>query len=253
MGINLDKVLFDPAAADDTHNVGAYVRSADGTLITHTTIGLIEALDVNIAGASNLGIFDEDSAHNSGDKGQHVLAVRNDTPGSLVSADGDYAPLQVDADGRLRVFASLDSASVAEKAEDAAHVSGDVGSFSLAVRQDTPASSTSADGDYQAFKSDAQGRLWVNDSPVTGNYGAVSVGDTATDLFATDLANRKFVIIQNVGNKSIWVGMDNSVTTLNGVEIAPGSSAEFKGAAAINWHAIAPTGQTVDVRVMQFA
>lgn len=45
----------------------------------------------------------EDSAHVSGDVGVQVLGVRKDTVGSLVSADGDYSPLQVDENGSLRV------------------------------------------------------------------------------------------------------------------------------------------------------
>lgn len=47
------------------------------------------------------------------------------------------------------------------KAEDAAHTSGDVGVFILGVRQDTLASSTSTDGDYQAIKSDSTGAVYI--------------------------------------------------------------------------------------------
>lgn len=54
--------------------------------------------------------YAEDSAHASGDTGTVALVVRNDTPGSLCSADGDYAVLQVDADGALRV--TIDNSSV---------------------------------------------------------------------------------------------------------------------------------------------
>ena len=43
----------------------------------------------------------EDAAHSSGDKGIMALAVRNDTLAALAGTDGDYAPLQVDADGGL--------------------------------------------------------------------------------------------------------------------------------------------------------
>lgn len=46
---------------------------------------------------------DEDSPHQSGDKGIQVLGVRADAAGSLVDTDGDYAPFQVDATGALRV------------------------------------------------------------------------------------------------------------------------------------------------------
>lgn len=50
--------------------------------------------------ASSLGKA-EDAAHSSGDVGVFVLAVRNDGEDNLVSASGDYAPLQVNSDGNL--------------------------------------------------------------------------------------------------------------------------------------------------------
>jgi hypothetical protein len=46
--------------------------------------------------------------------------------------------------------------------EDAASVGGEQLSLSGTVRQDTPAGSTSLDGDYSYLKSDSVGRLWVN-------------------------------------------------------------------------------------------
>lgn len=107
------------------------------------------------------GRFLEDEAHTSGDPGLQMLAVRNDAGGSLVNTNGDYAPLQVGADGRLLVDANLSSS--AEYAEDTAATSGDIGNFVLAVRQDTLATSTSTDGDYAAFKTTALGELYVAD------------------------------------------------------------------------------------------
>jgi len=51
-------------------------------------------------GATNLGKA-EDAAHSSGDTGIMSLAVRNDDVAALGGADGDYAPLQVNAAGSL--------------------------------------------------------------------------------------------------------------------------------------------------------
>lgn len=53
-------------------------------------------------GASNLGKA-EDAAHSTGDVGVMSLAVRKDTATALAGTDGDYAPLEVDADGKLHV------------------------------------------------------------------------------------------------------------------------------------------------------
>lgn len=49
----------------------------------------------------------EDDPHSSGSVGNLILGVRNDTPGSLVSDDMDYAPLQFDEDGNLRTTAEI--------------------------------------------------------------------------------------------------------------------------------------------------
>lgn len=47
----------------------------------------------------------EDAAHTSGDTGVMPLAVRKDAATALADSDGDYAPLEVDASGRLHVAA----------------------------------------------------------------------------------------------------------------------------------------------------
>lgn len=244
--ITLDKLVFDPSVPDNGANVGAYLRGSDGTLITQTT----GFLDVNIAAASGLGIYPEDSAHASADPGQFVLAVRNDTEGTLAGADGDYAPLQVDASGRLRVVADLDTTNLTEKAEDAAHASGDIGAYILSVRQDTLSASASADGDYQSFKTDTLGRLRTSEAKQSGNYAAVSVGNTATDLMATDLANRTLVTLQNVSNRDVFIGFNSSVTTSNGIRLAAGASMDLPVNAAVNLHGITASG-TADVRFME--
>lgn len=67
--------------------------------------------------------FPEDSPHVSGDRGTAALAVRQDTPASLVDADGDYTLLQVDASGNLRttglVVASFSGGTLTNGAETA--------------------------------------------------------------------------------------------------------------------------------------
>jgi hypothetical protein len=192
-----DQLVFDTTNAGtitDSDKTLAGIISTDGsTLITDTLSGGKQGLDVYVinpvdttAGAEKA----EDAAHSSGDTGNFVLAVANHTEGALHSADGDYAALQVDDTGRLRVVADIDVTNQAEKAEDSAHTSGDIGSYSLTVRQDTLASSTSADGDYQSFKTDALGRLYtvapVSDALLTTIDADTSViaGDT-TSIDAT--------------------------------------------------------------------
>lgn len=126
------------------------------------------------------GQHDEDAAHSSGDPGLFMLAVRNDTEGSLVSADGDYAPFQVDSSGRLRVVADIDVTNQSEKDEDSAHVSGDTGSYVLAVRADSrpSGSNVSADGDYASFFVNDSGEQYVKDTDLET---AINNGQHAED------------------------------------------------------------------------
>lgn len=55
------------------------------------------------AGCAGGTQFAEDSVHVSGDVGTLALVVRRDTASTMVSADGDYSNLIVDASGRLHV------------------------------------------------------------------------------------------------------------------------------------------------------
>lgn len=64
----------------------------------------------------------EDSAHTTGDTGNFVLAVRNDAGTSLVDATLDYAPLQVNSVGELRVTTSGGASTGRDDTDDQAVV-----------------------------------------------------------------------------------------------------------------------------------
>jgi len=264
--IGTEKLVFDTSVAlDENSNVGAFLRSAAGTLITHTTDGAKERLDVDIklasGNAASFGIFAEDSVHASGDLGQHVLGVRSDAEAAL-AADGDYHPFLFNSVGRLKVDAEVSVATGSDKAEDAAHASGDIGTYTLSVRQDVLASSTSADGDYQSFKTDSVGSLWTRLSqPIEVSVpntavatSAVSVNDTVGGVAipTSNLTARKRVLIQNLGNKAIWIGA-SGVTIASGVRIAAGGNWETEAGPAIAFYGIANTGVTADVRILELS
>lgn len=77
-----------------------FTQITDGTDLATVTAG--GSLNVNITGGATGGTqYAEDTAHVSGDLGNGALVVRQDTPGSLAGASGDYSLLSVDANGRL--------------------------------------------------------------------------------------------------------------------------------------------------------
>lgn len=147
------------------------VRSdAGGSLVD--TDGDYSPLSINASGElrveANVAVqseYAEDSEHSSGATGQFILGVRNDANTSLVDTDGDYAPLQVDSSGRLKVAAVVAvEPTDAEFLEDSAHSSGDTGLHILSVRQDTLAASTDEDGDYASLKTNSVGELYTKDA-----------------------------------------------------------------------------------------
>ncbi len=129
--------------------------------------------------------------------------------------------LAINADGSINVVADLSVTNSFEKAEDAAHASGDIGAYMLGVIQAVPASSA-ADGDYGSIKTDALGRAWVNDAPNVAQSGAVLTVGTS-EVAITSLANRRKLIIQNTSDKDVYLG-PTGVTTVNGIRIAKGAT-----------------------------
>jgi len=304
MGLSKDKLIYDATTPSDGDSIAAFLHAT--LKLTSTTLGGKEALDVNIAGSTGLGIYDEDTAHVSGDKGQQILAVRSDAGGSLVSDNGDYTPLSVNAAGELRVAADISVSTGSDKAEDSAHVSGDIGTYILGVQQST-LSSSNADGDYGSLKLDSLGRLWtnaviggdvadsaadsgnpikvgaraiagalvstgmadndradnvsdlyrrlwVNTAPnVAISNAAVSIPNTAggTALFASPLAGRRKVIVQNLDNQAIYLGF-GTVTAANGIRVAAGATWSDELGPDLALKALSE-GATADVRVLQIA
>jgi len=178
------KLTVDTASIATSDQVAAYLVDSAGDLLTSTLIGSDQALDVNMVGATGMGIYAEDSVHVTADLGQQILAVRNDTLASLVSADGDYAPMQVNANGALYVDVIDTSFGInAEYAEDSVHTTGDIGVFQLVVRSDSKASTAGTDGDYAALIQDADGDLYVTDTVAQGYLATI---DTDTGSIATD-------------------------------------------------------------------
>jgi hypothetical protein len=305
--INKDQLIFDPTELASSDAVGAYLRSSDGTLLTHTDVGGKKSLDVNVANtvtatvsATDLDIRDlvfatdkVDVTGSSVELGATTLAALENISAIVTATDLDIRDLAfatdkvdvsgssvtvsatdldirnlshsqdnvaiaqggntmvVNADGSINANVDVSVVNGSDKAEDAAHISGDIGTYILSVREDVLSSSTSASGDYQSLKTDKLGRAYVNDSNQSAAFSAVVVAATATDLVPTDLANRKSILIQNIGSKNIFIG-NSGVTVSNGIRLSAGSSAEFSITDNVNVYAISQTG-TSEVRVMELA
>jgi len=249
--LNKDQLIFDPTDPTEGDKVGAHVLSSDGTAITHTTNGAAEALDVNIA-ASSSGI-------------------------KIIDSDGDE--LEVNADGSINVSASITDpvkfrldGSVVEVLED---------TVTPANNQPLPVKLTSVTGDIAITAGDLNVQL----EHTGANFDSVRLGDGTTlvsvstnndmqvvdraddgvattavsvdttvggvQLVSSALTERKYIEIQNLDSKSIFLG-PSGVTTSNGLRIPAKGSWSGKVGANVSLYAIAPSG-TADVRILELA
>lgn len=98
----------------------------------------------------------------------------------------------MNAEAELLVSSGTSAGSLG-KAEDAAHASGDTGVAILAKRTDTPASSSSTDGDYVTVNSDNLGHLWAREGYApqyednTNGVGAMVIKPLAVSTYTPTL------------------------------------------------------------------
>lgn len=218
------KIAIDTSTLADGDSIAAYLV-ASGTQLTATG----SSLNVNVTASAlpsgaatettlasiltdiNLLTNLDGAVWAAGSTGSMPLAVRKDTGAAFSGvADGDFSPLQVDADGNLRVsFTGTITANIeGDYAEDSAHVSGDRGIFGLSIRNDNQATTfASATGDYQGYATDQKGAMYTKSvHNATNLQQIVTVGTTALPLPATPLTNRTSMMVQLLNSGTLYLG-----------------------------------------------
>jgi hypothetical protein len=272
-----ERLIFDTSNISESDKVGSFILSASGTVITHTTVGPVEALDVNIANASVVV-----SATNLDIRDLAFATDKVDVSGSAVSITGDVnvtqgtSPWVVSAtnlDIRDLAFAT-DKVDVTGSAVS---ITGDVNvtqgtspwvvsATNLDIRDLSAATDSVAawthDGTGNAITSSA-GALDINiassdisiDVDEEANTAiaasATSVTSTSAALLGSQQAGRKYLFVQNLGNRSIYIGQ-SGVTTSTGLRLSGGSVAELRLGPALSLHAVTDSG-TQDTRLLQLA
>lgn len=138
----------------------------------------------------------------------------------ILKTDGDeYVDLEQDCTRVCIVGAMPDISGTftneAEQEEDTPHVSGDAGTFILAVRNDNNTALTDANGDYSPIAVDSAGQVKVT--------GTVSVSEPVTidgtvELGAASLAALESVTVSGTVSVSEPVTVDGTVTVVQGTD-----------------------------------
>jgi hypothetical protein len=298
--VGKERLVFDPANASEGDKIAGYLYGAGGTLITSTTVGPDEGLDVNVLNtltvqATNLDIRDLSHTQDSvkvGD-GTDFLAVNADGSinitdnGGSITVDGTVAATQ---SGSWTVAATqsgtwtidsitnpvtvtatnLDIRDLAFATDSVtAHQGGTwtidsitnavtVTATNLDIRDlsHTQDSIKIGDGtDFLAINADGSINTVSTGDPALANTAlaaaATSVTTTATNLVASPLSNRKYLFVQNTGNRSIYLG-GSGVTTATGFRLSPGATMDARIGAAVSLYAITDSGSQ-DVRNLQLS
>ena len=226
--MSLHRLLFDTTAPGDSSNVGAYLRSSTGTLLTHTTVGGDEALDINIAQsvsltvtATNLDIRDLAHATDSVKLGDGTTLYTGTTVGGDHGLDVNLITANVNVN--LQDGAGTDLTSTLAGAKQALDVNIAASDIEINVEDDKANVAVAA--------------------------AAESVTTTSAALVTSILAARKFIWIYNNGNKNIYLG-PSGVSTSSGYPVFPGSEMCMRLGPAIALHSVTDSG-TQNTRILQ--
>lgn len=137
-------------------SVPSHAVTNAGTFVTQENGGALTSLQL----IDNVVVV-EDVAHSSGDSGVMSLAVRRDADTSLVSTDGDYAPLQVNAAGSLKVAITAGAGSGGTSIADGASFTRDTTSITPAGAAVETSAPTLTNGDVAALSMTTGGALRV--------------------------------------------------------------------------------------------
>lgn len=164
------------------------------------TVNSSGQISVNCA-AGCIGGVSEDALHSSGDAGTQMLTVRSATTPvdrSAGATNGDYEPLQVDANGRLYTNSTFYSSSGAEIIADtqgthnvAITPASTTGNFGMCRTAATPPTAAGADDRASLFTCDRNGIIQASFVPTanTGYAASSCVVQSAASTNATNCKN----------------------------------------------------------------
>lgn len=186
----------------------------------------------------------EDAANAGGEKGVPILSTRRDSDAATAGTDGDYAELQTDASGFLKVnvkaalpagtnaigklaansgvdIGDVDITSVIPgvgatnlgKAEDAAHTTADTGVPMFAVVETTTGGTSATDGDYAIPTLNADGALRVQVVPnTTGGktaFRSIDVDESEDEIKASAGVLYSMTIQNDTAGTKLYVKVYN--------------------------------------------
>lgn len=278
------RLVFDVSTAgsiDDSDNVGAFVRAGtDGDLIGSQNVNSQDWLNVasilyDEAGAA---ITDANPLAVSVKDGVNVEVDLSHIDDSVRLGDGTdfFTSTTVGADIGLDV--NLINANIEVTQGTSPWVIGDGGgsitvdATDLDIRDLTSASdsvqshlydgagtalTSTLIGADQALDVNVVNDVNVNDAALANTAIAaaantLSVADTAQDVVASPLADRKYLFVYNEDNQDVFIG-GTGVTAANGYPLFPESELMLRCGAAVDVEFVGSSGKTPAIRTLELS
>lgn len=268
--IGKDKLVFDTTdaatiAASDS--VGAYVRASDGSLIGATSNRLhvadgggsltVDAADLDIRDltqADEITVFQGTDPWIIGDGGGSITvdASNLDIRDLAFATDKvDVSGSSVSISGNVNVTQGTSPWVISATDLDIRDLNAATDSVAAWTKDGSGNSITSSGGalDVNIQSSDIEINVEDDKANVDLENTATAVATTAA-LLGSQLSARKFMWVQNLGNKAIYVGK-SGVTNANGLRLSPGSVLEIRLGPAVSMHAVSQDGSSQDTRILE--
>ncbi len=284
-----DQLIFDTTEVADSDSVGAYIRSDDGTLITHHTVGSDEGLDVYLLNtsievtATDLDIRDlvytQDSitAHQGGtwtidSITNNVTVDQGTSPWVIGDGGGSITVDALNLDIRDLTAASdsvaawlSDGAGTAltstlvgsDQALDVNVVGGlnvevDLSHIDDSVRLGDGTNfltSTTVGSDIGLDVYNINDPA-VADTAILSSVDTLTVSGTAEKVVASNLAARKKLFVYNKSNQKVYIG-GSAVSSSNGFPVSPGSYLELAAGPSVDVYYDGKTG--AEIRTLELS
>jgi hypothetical protein len=205
---------------------GTVSVSVDADTVGLATEVTLQQVSTDVAVVAN-SIYREDDPHTTGEKGQFVLAVRNDTNAVVTSADGDYSQISVNDKGAVAIQDGGNSITV----------DGTVGVSGTVTVSGTVAATQSG-----TWILGANSGVDIGDVTVNNGAGAAAVniqdGGNSITVDGTVAFSNTTIAVTNAGTFAVQAAQSGSWSVTNlansGVDIGDVTINNAGGASAVN-------------------
>jgi hypothetical protein len=243
------KLVFDTTDANtiaDSHNVGAYIRASDGTLIDSVTIAGVDRLAVDSTlkdGAGNALVSTAGALHvnlvspitvDVDLKGVYDVGTNpNPDSAGIIAHVRTASP-----DKTNQTFRSTGASPSSDNVNPANVHALDVNAFAMGWDGTGWDRLTATAGALDINIASSAIQLQVSDAALANTAiasasNSLNVANVAEDVVVSPLPNRKYLFIYNNGNRTAYIGA-TGVTASNGFPLPPGSVIELRAGSAID-------------------